>query len=332
MRVALLVVAGVVSAAVSCSNDSPQATGTKTDWLIACDAEADCNTELDLSCLCGLCTKTCTSAGDCEEGVCGSVIATTAACGNESEFALAGEQLCLPHQAEECVEATLSAGTALGEAAPVSCSVAGALICEDFEGPLPQGYTTWGSGESSAGLQECQARGGSGSLRIATVDDAYTQTRMRLPMPVASGALHARFYLRLEEGSVLPEQLILFEFWDQDEGQIDDRTTLYLNADEQLEIYLGSAPQTLQAVASAPLAQGVWHCVELGMELSDTGGTVVMNVEGAPMIEVTDVDTLPSDPVSVAVLEGVPSEGSQGTTATFFVDDLVVATEPVGCD
>jgi hypothetical protein len=155
---------------------------------------------------------------------------------------------------------------------------------------------------------------------------------MRLPIPVASGALHARFYVRVQDGGVLPEQLILFEFWDQEEGQIDDRTTIYLNADEQLEIYLGPGPQTLQADMGAPLTRGEWHCVELGMELSDTAGIVVMNVEGAPVIEVTDVDTLPSDPVSVAVLEGVPTEGSQGTTVTFFVDDLVVATEPIGCD
>jgi hypothetical protein len=168
MRAALLIVAGVVSAAVGCGNDGPQATGTKTDWLITCDTEADCDAEQDLSCLCGICTKTCTSVADCEEGVCGSAIATTAACGNESEFAIAGEQICLPEPAEECVEATLSTGTALGDAAPVSCSVPGALICEDFEGPLPDVYSTWGNGESSAGLQECQARGGTGSLRITS--------------------------------------------------------------------------------------------------------------------------------------------------------------------
>src|SRR5690606_23559121 len=80
------------SAVVGCSSNSgPQATGTKTDWLIACDAETACDAELNLSCLCGICTAVCSSDADCKKGVCGSEIATSATCGSDNLFSAAGE-------------------------------------------------------------------------------------------------------------------------------------------------------------------------------------------------------------------------------------------------
>ncbi len=329
---ASLLMAGMAVGAVGCGSDQPQASGTKTDWLRSCDSIADCGQDWGWSCLCGICTTTCSGDSDCEAGVCGSVIATAAACGSDDGFSAQGEQICLPESGGECLEAELATGTTLGDAELVSCGAPGALICEDFEGPLPAAYSTWGEGEYSAGLQECQAHQGVGALRLTGVDDAYSQTRMRLPQPLESGALHARFYVRVEAGGTFPQQLILFEFWDQEEGQVDDRTTIYLNLEEKVEVYLGNTETTLKADASAPLTRDQWHCVELGLELSDTAGAVVVNVDGSPVIEVSDVDTLPSDPVSVAVLESLPAPESQGTSTVFLMDDLVITTGPIGCD
>jgi hypothetical protein len=317
---------------ISCNDSSPRASGTKTDWFLSCESVRDCGQDVDWSCLCGMCTVVCADESGCERGVCGSIIATAAACGSESEFSAERQRICLPDPGEECVEAPLTTGTALGETVAVSCGVPGALLCEDFEGPLPQEYSTWRDGEASAGLQECEARGGSASLRFTSVDDGYTQTRMRLPTPVSTGAIYVRFYLRVETGGVFPEQLILLELWDQEEGLVEDRTTLYLISEERLEVFVGAGNHTLQAPLSTTLTRDEWHCIELGMELSDTLGTVGVRVEDEQVIEGATLDTLPSDPLSVAVLESLPKEGSQSTKVTFFLDDFVVATEPIGCD
>lgn len=320
------------SAAIGCSSDGgPQASGTKTDWLIVCDDEADCDAEPGLGCLCGICTVVCSSDADCQKGVCGSEIATSATCGSDHELSAAEERICVP-ESDVCSVATVSQESGLGEAEPVVCENAGALLCEGFEGRLPEAYSTWGDGESSTGLSECLAQQGSGALRIDAIDDGYTQTRMRLETPVSTGEIHARFYLRVEEGSTFPDQLIVFELWDQEEGNVAERTTVYLNQEQVLEVYLGAANLTLPADPMEPLQLDVWNCVELKMSLDDAAGMVSLSLAGTPIASATEVDTMPSDPISVVVLEGVPTQGSQNTKATVYFDDLIVGTAAIGCD
>ncbi len=310
----------------------PQTTGTKTDWFLACDEEADCESDPSLSCLCGICTTICAADSDCELGICGSEIATSATCGSRDEFSSGGQQVCLPESTEGCLVALVPQESDLGAAEPVSCGIEGALLCEDFEDLLPEAYSTWGDGESRTGLTECQSQGGTGALRIEAIDGGYTQTRMRLGTPVSSGPLHARFYLFVDEGSKMPEQLIVFELWDQDEGDVTERTTVYLNQQQVLEVYVGASNLTLQADTGEPLGFGAWHCLELSITLDEVAGGVSLSLAETPILDVADVDTLPSDPVSVAVVEGVPTTGSQGTHATIYLDDLIVGTAPIGCN
>ncbi len=332
---ATVLATAVVGAAACNTGGTPQATGTKTDWLVSCDTEADCDATPELSCLCGVCTTTCSTDTDCGRGVCGSEITTKAICGSDAPPVAAGEQICVPEAsdtANECLVALIPQESQLGETQPLTCATEDALLCEDFDGLLSEAYSTWGDGESTAGLTECQSAQGNGSLRIDAIDGGYTQTRMRLLSPVSGGELHARLFLRVDEASTFPDQLIFLEFWDQDEGMVDDRTTVYLNQDQVLEIYLGGPNLTLQASTPVPFDLGAWHCLELGMSLDDSAGTVSLSVDGASVVEATDVDTLPSDPISVAVLEGVPTVGSQDTHVTLYLDDLVVGTAPIGCN
>jgi hypothetical protein len=131
--------------ALGCSSDGPEVSGTKTDWLRPCNQEADCESEVNLSCLCGVCTTRCTLDAECQQGVCGSPIATNATCGNESAFVAPGEQLCLPEtQGDACLVSTIPRDASLGAAVPVSCGAAGALLCESFDDLLPESHSTWG--------------------------------------------------------------------------------------------------------------------------------------------------------------------------------------------
>ncbi len=319
-------------ASVGCSGDGPRVSGTKTDWLRPCDEEADCESELSLSCLCGVCSKRCGGDTECAEGVCGSEIATNATCGNDAPSVSPGERICVPEASASCQVATLPRDALLGNAETVTCDDAGALLCESFDNLLPESHSTWGDGETTAGLVECESQAGAGALRLRAIDGGYTQTRMRLSAPVSGGELHARFYLRVESGSTLPSQLIVFELWDQDEGDVTDRTTIYINDEESLEVYLGPSNVTVRPEVPAPVPRDNWLCLELGLNLDDATGSVYLSVDGSSILERAGVDTLPSDPIGVAVVEGVPMEGSQNTEATFYVDELVVGTQPIGCE
>jgi len=269
---------------------------------------------------------------DCQEGVCGSPIATNATCGNESTFVAPGEQICLSETQGTCIVSAIPRDSSLGAAAPVSCGDASALLCESFDNLLPESYSTWGDGETTAGLVECQSQAGTGSLRIRAIDSGYTQTRMRLQTPASGGELHARFYLRVESEGALPSQLIVFELWDQEEGDVGDRTTVYLNESEALEVFIGASNQTIQAEAMTPLPRDEWLCVELNLELDDTAGSASLSIDGTSILQQAGIDTLPSDPISVAVVEGVPTAGSQNTEATLFIDELIVGTMSIGCN
>ena len=240
------------------------------------------------------------------------MIDVAAACGNEDDLTTSGQRICVPGAADACREAPLSSDAPLGEAVAPNCGHPGALICEGFDAPLPGQYSTWGSGASSAGLQECQMKTGAGALRIEAVDDAYVQTRMRLPSDVSSGSIYVRFFLKIEEGGSFPEQLILFELWDQEEGDVVDRTTIYLNDEQQLEVYAGPAPATFEAATMPPLARDTWHCIELGLELSDDAGSVFVGLDETAVIEAAGVDTKPSDPLNVAVKIGRASCRERG--------------------
>jgi hypothetical protein len=328
----VLLSASAAFLAAGCSSEGPQVSGTKTDWLRPCTQEADCETERDLSCLCGVCTARCTMDADCAPGVCGSPILTNAKCGNESEFVARGEQLCLPEEQPTCLVSALPRDASLGAAVPVSCGNEGALLCETFDNLLPESHSTWGDGETTAGLVECEAQAGAGSLRVRAIDGGYTQTRMRLQTPASAGELHTRFYLRVEDGGALPSQLIVFELWDQEEGAVDDRTTVYLNESGALEVFVGASNQTVEAETIAPLPRDQWFCVELSLALDDVLGSASLSVDGEVVLQRTGIDTLPSAPIGVAVVEGVPASGSQNTEVTLYVDELIVGTTSIGCD
>jgi hypothetical protein len=80
--------------AVACAKTTSPLQGTNTNWLTACDSEADCDAED--ACLCGVCTQPCT-----EDDQCGAVNAATsceplveAACGASSASMSACLQGC----------------------------------------------------------------------------------------------------------------------------------------------------------------------------------------------------------------------------------------------
>jgi hypothetical protein len=327
-RSLLLLVFGTFAALANPGCGQAQGSGTKTNWLRSCNTTSECGDSA--SCVCGLCTTPCEAATGCDGGVCGSEIATGAQC---EGHAAVTTRLCLPEPATTptaCIELPLTISDKLGEAPPLTCDIPGALICESFDAPLPSTTSTWVENDAEGALQECVVSSGSGALVERVVDDGRIQTRFRLPTPIASGALHVRFYFRVSSASVLPEQVTLFEFWDQ-ETDPANQTSLVLTAAGDLAAYVSPGNHALRATPPVALPQDTWVCIELADQLGTGDGSLTVAVDGNTVLSGTNLTTMHPNPLIVAVLQSQPTPGSTGDQAELFFDDLVVGTEPIGC-
>lgn len=328
-------VAGCVltlGAAAGCSG--PGASGTKTNWFETCDSSVQCGAQG--SCICGMCTVPCAEGDECGGGACGSALATAAQC---ETFLSTDARICLPNaqvaeqtDAAGCTVLPLVVGGTLGDSAPADCPYPGALLCESFDSVLPTVFSTWQEPGGSASLTDCSAFAGPGALHMTSLDGGHSQLRMRLPEPRASGALYARFYLRVTGAAVLPEQSIVFEFWDREDTAEGGQTSILVTSDGRLASFVAAGGHALVASEMDPLARDQWYCIEVSDVIDDAAGSLTVSVDGAAVIESSNLDTLPDNPIGLAVVEAQPQAGSSGTALDVMVDELVVATEPIGCN
>lgn len=309
----------VVLGATSCS-PGPEGSGTNTNWLKACENDAQCGTEG--SCLCGLCTATCLADSDCMQGTCGTTLATASQCEGSGP-----PRICLPAaSAEACTELSLLRDGDLAATSGPVCDVPGALLCEAFDAPLPASYSTWLSDVMTTTISDCRVHEGAGAIHYQAQSFGISQTRMRLAEAVSSGLLAARFYLYVSSQTVVPEYLALFELWDADDG-MSGKISVEAKPDDLLEVEV--SPGAVHRSSPAALARDRWQCITLTLDLSPTDGSIALSVDGTSVIEQAAVVTALPNPISVAVVEALPS--SDGSTVDVTIDDLVVASQPLSC-
>jgi len=325
-KLAALSVALILETA-GCS-PSPQNSGTKTNWLQDCDTTADCGEEG--SCLCGLCTRPCDEGDSCAGGRCASFLASAAQCQQAGEAPGKDARLCLPALASDtgCSVFAVDTDFDLGAAVQPVCGVAGALICESFDQPLPTQSSTWIEGGMSVSLQDCLVNRGTGALHYTGSGDSFSQTRFRLPEPVTSGSLHARLLVRVPAEVTLPEQLQLFELWNGDDGSVE-RAALFVSPAGLPSIYVGASNVTLDAAPQYVLPRDAWVCLEVAFSLADADGIATLDMNGERVAERAAIDTLSTGGFSVAVVETLLKAATHDVDV--YIDDLIVSTEPIGC-
>jgi len=178
-------------------------------------------------------------------------------------------------------------------------------------------------------VQDCETHEGQGAAHYESTAAGVSQTRIQLPTPVSSGPLHARFFVRLGGDMVLPEQLQLFEFWDREGSSIPGRVGVFLAADGVPRVFVGASDTTLEPASPAPLQTDAWVCLELSLDVQATDGTAALEVNGDEVLSGTGLATQPEQPISVVVVEAQPTSDTAGVD--LYLDDLVVATTPIGC-
>jgi len=252
------------------------------------------------------------------------MLATTNQCGSAEPF-----PLCLPGapNAGTCSEFPIPADPDLAQGTGAPCDVAGALLCEAFDAPLSAEHSTWYSGSMSAAIEDCRVQRGAGAIRYQARAFGYSQTRMRLATSVSAGPLFARFYAYIPSGVTIPDYLAFFELWSEDASS-DGKISIEAKPDDALEIYL-TPNGTTHVSAAGALLRDEWMCLTLALDVAPQGGSVALSVNGTPVNQQGGVVTLPPNPISVAVVEGLPSE--DGTDVDLTIDELVVGTESIAC-
>lgn len=312
-RIHLLCLLGAF-ALFSCSQPET-GTGTNTNWLRACADSTQCG---GLACSCGYCTPSCTSDADCAAvgGVCSQADSSTFECQGETNA-----RLCLPQCSDstQCDAGLLCyRGACTHAMAPALCTeYPDALVCEDFEGAI-DGYTTsitsGNAAESVAVATPSGARALQASILVAP-STAYLRADFT---PVTTGSLSLRGWFQVPAGQTTYD-LSPLAFWSEQEAAWALRLVV---KDGQLQAWSYTTPLTGGAAFSA----GEWHCVEATLDVADAGRLRV-NLDGAPVIDVTNTDTLPTGGI------GALAMGSEwaGAAATLLVDRVLVGPVPVGC-
>lgn len=310
----------VALGAASCS-PQPESSGTNTNWLKACENSAQCGAAG--SCVCGLCSASCESEADCGPGTCGTELATAFQCQSRGP-----QRICLPDAGSEtCTEFSIPVDNDLADAPEPGCEVPGALLCESFDAPFPERDATWYSGGMTAAISDCRVHQGAAAIHYRTQAFGYSQTRMRLPQNVASGLLAARFYVYVPSHTTVPDYLGLFELWDEDTGA-SGKISVEAKPNDVLEVQV-SPDGAVHRSAEGALLRDQWQCIALTLNLAAPNGSIALSVNGSSVIEQPAAVTLLPKPISVAVIEGLPSTDATDIDVT--MDDLVVASQALAC-
>lgn len=204
----------------------------------------------------------------------------------------------------------------------LSCGdVEGELACNTFEAEDPA-WTTLTMG-GVAVIDESDSISGDKSLRATVAAGGGKAVRTR--GVTSSERYYARFHAKIPDGGDTGG-LSLFH--------LGEPTEPFLGTN--VEVAGGMVGAAVQSgdvyLYPAPMPVGRWVCFDLELVVSDTGGRVIVRLDGTTIVDRDAIDTRPA--AAIGDLEVGLSYVSPTATAdsTVLVDDVVVATQPLaGC-
>jgi len=308
---------GLALVTLACGEPQGRA-GTNTNWLRLCSKDADCGDPL--ACHCGRCTAPCSEAADCSDlaGTCATAAAAALQCRDGAAAAL-----CLGTCAADadCAAGQLCQDGACVDALPAEdcATIPGALACADFEGSLGDGTAVVTDGNTLE-VTRGGAPSGEGALAarvtVTPASVAYQRADFRAQ---TAGVLYLRGWFQVSADAAT-YNLAPLGLWAT--GEVDWALRLVVTQGAT-ELWSYTTPAAL----AAPVAAGEWHCVELAVTLDELAGTVSVSVDGAALLDVTALDTLPEGGVDGLVMGTVWASEA----AAVRVDRVALATSPVGC-
>jgi hypothetical protein len=208
-----------------------------------------------------------------------------------------------------------------GDAAQLPSCPAGALMCEGFEASIASWTFTRSEGTATASTQD--SRSGSGSLQLSTRSAGASAYLERSFGPISVGALHVRFFAKVPGGTTIDGYDVVMLTNDAEDGGVAVALT-----DTTLSLSGLAAGTTSRGTLPHP--RNEWVCIEVGLPLAPLMG-VSVDLDGVRDPALLAEEGLPNGGygrVAVGIVRSLPTQAP----TDILIDDLVVATDPIGCD
>ena len=203
----------------------------------------------------------------------------------------------------------------------------GALLCDGFEAvDVAWDYQI----EDFGSVIRSEARGaqGTASLKISieTVDEyKYARWGKNAVLDfLDSGELHLREYIFMPSSTVVTDQLSIMVTG----NQVDPfpSANVLLTPGEIHAVVEGT-----NAIAPFELPRDRWVCVELHLQISGSDGAIALEIDGSTIVSAQSIDTRVGggySNIDVGFHYATPAQPA----SEMFVDEIVAATSPIGCD
>jgi hypothetical protein len=194
----------------------------------------------------------------------------------------------------------------------------GELACHTFEGEDPAWMPLTAGGV--AVIDASDAAGGESSLR-ATVAAGGTKA-VRSRSVSAADRYYSRFWAKVPTGSNTSGLSIL---------RLGEPVEPFLGVNVEIAGgMLGAAVQTGNVyVYPTPMPIGQWVCLEFELLVNDTGGRVVVRMDGTTVVDRDALDTRPAGGVGDVEIGLSYVDPTATSESVVLVDDLVVARDPL---
>jgi hypothetical protein len=150
---------------------------------------------------------------------------------------------------------------------------------------------------------------------------------MLLAQQIQAGPLYLRLRVYLPSGGDPGHNAALFALRPGD-AYTDEGKVVRLRNDGGIALQLVLSEGSIPSAPDA-LPRDEWACVELELDVA-TSGTARISVGGTEVLSTTGETLPPSGPLTTVVVFG--GVGDAAAPLDVAVDDLIVATSPIGCD
>ncbi len=207
-----------------------------------------------------------------------------------------------------------------GEGVLPTCT-AGALICQGFEASMAGWTFVRSDGTATATTQD--SRSGATALQLATRSAGATAYIERSFGAVSSGALYVRAFLKVAGSTPIDG----YSFVMLDNGRRDGGVVVSLT-DTTLALSAIKTGTAVPGTLGYPRDQ--WACVEASVSLPPANG-VTVDLDGVRDVALRAEEDLPRGGYARVAIGIVESSSAQAPTQ-LLIDDVVIATQPIGCE
>lgn len=212
------------------------------------------------------------------------------------------------------------------EAAPLACDDPSVLVCEGFE--QDTFADAWGGGSIMRSDDPLNSGVGAGWVKVGP--DGREQLELEVDPPLDDGMLAIRTFVWLPSADTVETWAILFEIFGSTNAGTE-RFSLDLRPQAGLMFVNLLSPES-NVIGNDLLTAGDWSCVELRVQISQGQGEVEVRVDDVPVLgNGPGIDTVPVEGIVNIHIGGIGAPTHSGDTA-YGIDDIVVATAPIGCD